>query len=351
MTPRNFLYLAIAAALSVLFAFVSYASNNQWGTSKAAGDKMLPALADNISKVARIQIVQGGDSITLEKTGATWGVKDRAGYPVDPPKIRTLLVGLSEADLLEPKTRRPDRYGALELEDPAEKGAKSHLVRLIGVDGNVMAEVVVGKKRQEVLGMGKSGTYVRRPGNPQAWLADAELHASISAKEWMKTTVLSLDAAKVSRVAIQIPGEQPLKIEREGNTADGKLAFVGFPPEGKKLKDANAADSIVRAVAAIDLEDVQKLDAAPKSGEIATVTVEGKEQPAVTLRLRREGESHWLALTASGEGEVKKAADEIASRTQGWEYKIADYKAKSILKKRADLLDAPPAPAEPEKKK
>jgi hypothetical protein len=36
MTPTNFLYLAIAAALSVLFAVVSYASNNQWGADTTA---------------------------------------------------------------------------------------------------------------------------------------------------------------------------------------------------------------------------------------------------------------------------------------------------------------------------
>ena len=41
MTPRNFVYLAIAAALSVLFAVVSFASNNQWSTGRAAGDKLL----------------------------------------------------------------------------------------------------------------------------------------------------------------------------------------------------------------------------------------------------------------------------------------------------------------------
>jgi hypothetical protein len=353
MTPRNFLYLAIAAALSVLFAVVSYASNNQWSTGKAAGEKLFPSLSNDLSKVAGVQIRQGDDSVTLEKSGASWGVKDRSGYPVDFTKLRALLVGLSEAELLEPKTRRHDRYAALELEDPADKGAKSRLVRLTGEKGAMLAEVVLGKKKFEVFGANKSGTYVRKPGDPQTWLTNTELNASVSAKDWMRTNVLTLDAAKIIRVTIEIPGEQPLVMAREGNGADSKLAFVGFPPADKKLKEASAADGIARAIASIDLEDVRKLDAAPKRDVVTVVKVESKDQPSVTLNFRKEGESNWLSFSATGEGDVKAAAEELTQRTHGWEYKIADYKANAILKKRADLLEPPPQPApavEPKKK-
>lgn len=351
MTPTNFLYLAIAAALSVLFAVVSYASNNQWGAGTTAGGKLFPALSDNLGKVVGIQVQQGEEKLSLEKANAVWGVKDRAGYPVDFAKIRPLLVGLSEANLVEGKTRRSDRYAALELEDPAVKGTKSRLVRLTGEKGEPLAEVVIGKKRLESLGGGKTGTYVRRPGDPQTWLADAELPASVSAKEWMKTNILSLDASKITRITIEVAGEQPLTIERGGGTPEGKLAFAAFPPDGKKLKDENAADTLVRAVASIDLEDVRKLDAVPKGAAAGTVKVEGKDLPTITLQLRKDGVSHWLSLVATGDGEAKKMSDELAARTKDWEYKIADYKVTAILKKRADLLEPPPAPAAPAENK
>jgi hypothetical protein len=345
MTPKSFLYLAVAAALSVLFAIVSYASNNQWSSGKAAGEKLFPSLSNDLSKVSGIQVRQGDESLTLEKTGAAWGVKDRAGYPVDFAKIRAVLLGLSEAELLEGKTRRSDRYAALELEDPAVKGAKSRLVRLTGDKGAVLAEIVLGKKKFEVFGGNKSSTYVRKPGDPQTWLTNTELNASLSAKDWMRTNVVTLDTGKVTRVTIEIPGEQPLVLAREGDAPDGKVAFAGFPPADKKLKEASAADAIVRAIASIDLEDVRKLDAASKG--VAVVKVESKGQPSVTLSLRKDGEANWLSLTASGDGEAKAAAEDLAERTKGWEYKIADFKANAILKKRADLLEPSPEPAPP----
>ncbi|MDP9138512.1 MAG: DUF4340 domain-containing protein, partial [Pseudomonadota bacterium] len=317
MTPRNFVYLAIAAALSVLFAVVSFASNNQWSTGRAAGAKLFPALVSDASQIATIEVRQGNDTVVLERTGGSWGLKNRGSYPVDPSKVRTLLVGLAEADLVESKTRRLDRYAALELEDPAEKGAKSRIVRLLGAKGNVIGEVVIGKKRLDLLGTGKSGTYVRKPGDPQTWLASAELDASAAAKDWLKTSVFTADAAKISRVTIEIPGEQPLRIERQAapakdakdtkqsvppDPAAAKLQFAGFPPTDKKLKDAGAAESIARAVASIDMEDVRKLDAPPAGAGVSTVRIESTDGPTTTLRLRQDGDAHWLSIAATGEG-------------------------------------------------
>jgi Domain of unknown function (DUF4340) len=355
VTPRSFLYLAIATVLSVLFAIVSYASNNQWSSGKAAGDKLFPKLVSEASQIASVEVRQGDTTVVLERKGGSWGVKTRDNYPADPAKVRALLVSLAEADLVEGKTRRPDRYGVLELEDPADKGAKSRLLKLIGEKGNVVGEAVIGKKRPDVLGTGKGGTYVRKPGDPQTWLANADIDAPLAAKDWLKTSVLSIDASKISRVSIEIAGEAPLQVEREAAplakdkdakdepppAAAAKLRLVGFPPDGKKLKDASAADSIARAFGSIELDDVRKLDAPPGGAGVSTVKVEQTDGPTTTLRLRKDGDAYWMSATATGQGDdAKKAAAEITQRTQGWEFKLPNYKADAILKKRADLLEA-----------
>jgi len=362
MTPRSFVYLAAVAALSVLLAIVSFAANNQWSAGKATGAKLLPTLADSIRQVAEIEIRQGDTSVVLEKTGDSWGLKNRGGYPVDVAKVRTLLVSLGEAELIETKTRRADRYAALELEEPAEKSAKSRLVRIAGAKGDVIAEVVIGKKRPEAYGTGKAGgTYVRKPGDPQSWLANVDLEPSLAVKDWAKTSVLTMDTAKISRISIEIPGEQALKAERPAAGArdkgakddkdakdaktpaePAKLGFVGFPSEGKKLKDATAAEAIARAVSSIEMEDVRKPAASPAAG-VGVVKIESADGPTTTLRLRKDGDEHWLSVIATGEGEAKKAAEEISGRTKGWEFKVPALKAESILKKRADLLEAPAA--------
>src|SRR5262245_52531844 len=365
MTPKSFVYLAVATVATVLLAVVSFAANNRWSTGQAAGAKLVPRLADTIRDVAEVEIRQGDNAVVLERTGGSWAIKTRAGYPVDTPKVRTLLVSLGEAELVESKTRKAERHAALELEDPAEKGAKSRLVRLTDANGKAIAEVVIGKKRLEGYGTGRQGgTYVRKQGEVQTWLANVEIDAPVAVKDWAKTSVLNLDTAKISRIAVEVPGEQALKIERAAapakdakeakNSKDakdtkeaktpaepGKLQFVGFPPEGKKLKDAEAAETLARAIGSIDMEDVRKLDAPVAGNGVSVVKVEVAEGPTATLRLRKDGDQHWLSVSATGEGDAKKAAEEITGRTQGWEFKIPAFKAESILKKRADLLDAP----------
>jgi len=385
MTPKSFVNLAGIAAASALLALVTFAAGNQWGSGKTPGEKLVPTLADTIRQVKGLEIRQGEETVALESAqNGTWSLKSRGGYPVDVTKLRALLVGLAQAELVEPKTSKPDRYAALELEDPEQKGAKSRLLRLTGADGKALSEVVLGKRRPAGYGTGQTGgTYVRKPGNPQTWLSNVELDAPLATKDWVKTSVLALDTAKISRASIEIPGEPPLKLERpkapttpkdakadakdpkadpnakaDAPKADAKdakapewkhppfetakLAFVGFPADGKKLKDASAAETLARAVASIDLEDVRKPAAPPAVDGASIVKVESADGLAITLRLRKEGDANWLTITAAGgEGDAKKTAEEITARTQGWEFKIPAHKADAILKKRADLIDTP----------
>jgi hypothetical protein len=57
--------------------------------------------------------------------------------------------------------------------------------------------------------------------------------------------------------------------------------------------------------------------------------------------LRKEGEDTWVSLEASGaEGDAKTSAQDIVKRAAGWEFKVPSYKAQSILKRRADLIEA-----------
>jgi hypothetical protein len=147
--------------------------------------------------------------------------------------------------------------------------------------------------------------------------------------------VFQTDSSKVSRVTVEMPGEQPLKIERN---ADKKLAVAGIP-QGQKLKDEGTADSIARAAAYVDFEDVRKQTSSAAPKDVSTIKLEADNGLTINLRLRKDGDAQWLSLTASGEGDAKKAADEITARTAGWEYKLSANKADSLLKRRTDLFE------------
>ncbi len=149
--------------------------------------------------------------------------------------------------------------------------------------------------------------------------------------------MLALDAAKISRVTIEIPGEEPLKIEREAapakdakdakdgkqaNDTAAKLRFVGFPARRQEAEGClGGGRPCARAGLHRHGGRAQAGCGAPGTG-VSVVKVEVADGPTTTLRLRKDGDAHWLSIAATGEGEAKKAAEEITKRTQGWEFKI-----------------------------
>ena len=339
MKPTLFAALAVVTVLAMVVAIATYGTQNRWSQVKVSGASLAPNLAAQAGKIAKIELKQGEKSLTLARDTDAWSLADRGGYPVKADAVRALLVKLAQAELVESKTSNKERYGQLELEDPAAKDAKSRLVRVLDDKGAAIVETIVGKKRFDAFGASKGGTYVRKPGDAQTWLSNADLDVSVAVRDWVQPGVLDLAAAKIAKMTIEIPGEEPLVIARDEKDA-GKHALAGIP-EGKKLKEGAGIDGIVRAVGSIELEDVRKPAAAPGTpgGEAGVAKIEADGGLAVTLRLRKEGEDHWLALEATGDGDAKKSADEIVAKTQGWEFKVPAAKAQAILKRRADLFE------------
>ena len=334
MKPRAIAELGIVALVAVVVAAATYVSQNRWSQAKVTGAALFPSLASQSAKIARIELRQGDKKLALERKDQAWVLADRGGYPAKAEPVRTLLVRLAEAQLVEPKTRKSDRFAMLELEDAGAKDTKSREVRLLDQQGTLIAQAIIGKKRMDAFGLSKAGTYVRWPEDQQAWLANTDVEVSATVRDWVQTTLLDLEAAKISAVAVEIPNEAPLQIERDA----GKHKLVAVP-EGKKLKQGADIDALVRAVGTVEFEDVRKADPAA-SGDVSTARVQADGGLAVTLRLRKDGDDTWVSVTASGEGEAKKTADDITNHCQGWEFKIAPAKATAILKRPADFFEA-----------
>lgn len=337
MKPKAFAALAVVTLVALIIALSTYASQTRMAQVRNTGAPLFPGLPAQAGKIARIELKQGEKTIALARDKDGWLLADRAGYPAKAEPVRALLVKLAQAELVEPKTSSKDRYALLELEDPAGKDAKSNLVRLLDDKGGVIAEAVVGKRRSDAFGATRGGTYVRKPADSQTWLANADIAVGMALRDWVQPGLIDVPTNKISAVTIEIPGEEPLKITRDV-TDNGKHSLVGMP-DGKKLKDGSAIAGIVRSVGTVELEDVRKPPAAP-TGDVSVAKLEADGGLVVTLRMRKEGEDTWLSVDATGEGDAKKQADEIAGRTKGWEFKIPAARAQSILKRRADLFEA-----------
>lgn len=338
--PQQFTALAIGTLASVIAAAVIYSMTNRWNAGKVEGAQLVPGFANQEKAITAIEIAQGEKKITLERAGEQWKVKERAGYPANGERVRSLLNTLAKAELIEPKTATKDRHQQLELEDPTAKDAKSRGVRVLDAKGKALADVVLGKSRYDAFGSGKGGVYVRRASEVQTWLATGEPKGGTDLKDWVSSTIYELDQAKVQKVMIEHPGETSMVVEKnDAKDAKDKFKISITAPEGKKLK-AGAVDQIPTGFASIDLEDVRKLDATPSGDKVSVVKLEAEGGINITFRLRKDGDSNWLSLTATGEGDAKTKADELNTRHGGWEYKIPQWKVDQIGKRREDLFEA-----------
>ena len=338
MTPRQFAAIATVAALSLIAAIAVYSLRAPWTGEALGTGKLFPALASEAASIDRIVVTQGGKPLTIERDGEVWRVTSQDGYPAMNEKVRALLLALTDAKLLEPKTRVADRYGLLEVDDPASKSSNARLITLEDAAGRTLGEIIAGKQRTgaaPAAGQGTGGTYVRRPGDEQSWLASTAIPGGSALKDWANPRVFETQTERIKDLTVEVRGEPPYTLKRND---DGSHALAAIP-SGKKVKYVNMIDNIVEAASFLDFERVRKQPATPET-EAGTVRFETDGGLKIALHVRRgEDGGTWIAIDPSGEGDAKKAADDIRARTDGWEFEVLPSKVDTMLKKEADLLE------------
>lgn len=384
MTPKLFTGLAVSAVGSLVLAALVHASADSWSTGVASGAKLLPYFKTDVARTQTVTLKQGGQSIVLERKGEAWSIKDRGGFPVQGAKIGTLLAKLEDAQLVDRKTRNPERFAVLELEDPAAKDAKSRVLTIADDKGRPIADLIVGKRSTEQFGAGKGGTYVRRPGENDTWLVNTEIDVNPAVNQWVDTSIFEAEIAKVARVSSEAAGQPKLVVEREAGKPANKDGYkLADMPAGRKLKYDYALEDIVNAFARVEFEDMRKPPAATPADAATPASLavfEADNGLKINVRVRSEGDARWATIDATapaapaasaveakpaGEAKpeakpdtpgeaakpdpkieaqaaAKAAADKINARAAGWQFRLPTWKFDQLFKKQADLLDNAP---------
>ncbi len=343
METRQFNLLALAALISLIAAGVVHSAYNTLDQEVVTGQKVFPALESRSGDVHQVVLEQGGKTITLKKTddGKGWGIVERGGYPVDAKKVREIVVKLSQAELIEPKTRDPKRYAQLDLGDPKEKDASSRLVRFLNKSGDPVAEVVVGKNRYAAFGTGQSGTYLRKPGEKQTWLAKLDLKAPMDVSDWVAPVFFRVAKDKITSLVVS-EGETTVYkvVPDEGKAGSFKVVDI---PSGHALKSGFRVDETINGVRTLEMQDVRKrTEKDGKPDRVAVLTMADGSKYAVGMK--RDGtddKERWLTVDVTMPKDEKDAASAkaVAEDTQGWSFRIAEWRARQTFKGLDDLYD------------
>ncbi len=342
MNPRSFLGLAAATAVVTVAALISVAVR-QSGSAPTVLEETLvfPGLSDKVGEVAQIHVRSEDGDLTIEKSGEGWTLLEKGGYPVRDDRVRTAVVGLSELLLAEPKTRIPELYARLQVEDVEAEGARSKVLALKDGAGATLAEVIVGRRKFSPSEIVKGGVYIRLLGDRQSWLATGKFGVPGTAQLWLHTEVIDIPGDRVAQVSLVHPDGTTLTASK-ASPEDENFIIEDLPEDAFLISDA-APNELASALSAIHFADVAPetevefpADGLSKA-EIQTfdgllVSVEMTEKEGETWARFAAGEAN--PRPASG-ADVSAEAEEINARVKGWAYQLRDYQA-TILKRRLD---------------
>ncbi len=347
------------------------------------GQPVFPGLMSKINEVSELVVNVQSETMTIVRDGESWKVKEKDNYPANMGKIREVLIGLGELKILEAKTKKPELYEKLGLENVEAEGSISTGVTLKDSAGTTLAEVIIGKQRPSKGNPNQDEVYIRIPGDPQTWQAIGKLSVEKNLSEWLDKDFLEVEPKRVRRVRITHPDNTTLVLEKENpDDLDFKVTNL---LEGEEIQSQFSVNHIVSTVTSLSLDDVQpNSEISFEDESVVTATFETFDGLEGTVKLFRKDEKNYVKVSAvfnadliwkpepeedsetekpvegenaqdkddneivktlkpekptvKPEAEVKAEIKALNKKVKEWIYIIPKFRADTILKKPEDLI-------------
>ena len=387
--------LGILAAITIV-GIVAAIFVNQEPASQlpSSGELLFPQLLSVVNDVNEVVVATKDQTVTLVRGEKTWGVKEKAGYRADVEKVKQTIIGLAELRILEPKTKNPELYDRLGLQNKEQEGSLSTTVTVKTPNNPEAALVIVGNQRPAKGNPRMSDIYVRKPVDPQTWLVIGNLPLEKVAGEWLDKEITALTTKRVHRVTITHPGGETLLVSKDKpEDLDFLLDSI---PAGFKVASQFNVNNVVGTLVQLSLEDVKKeqgvnfqghsgvtavletfdglrlqvetakeedkifgkfsaefdqnlvrpVDATPSSGKGETVPAQDytQDEKATGSPEGKQPDEEQGELSPKEDSilkkpeEVQKEIEAFNQRVQGWAYELPTFRVENFSKAKKDLL-------------
>lgn len=345
---RSLAILAAAALVASALAILALAQRAAEVAPKFEPRLMFPELAAHLTSAATLRITTAKTSFDVSFTPERgWSLPQHDNYPANIDEVARTLRGLAKLELVAPRTANPAWHVHLGLVAP-DAGGEAVRLTLLDEGGTVLADVLAGKTEDLADLSGRTGLYVRKPGDDQTWLALAAFTPQADAAQWLDKSVLSIGRERIREADAEPPSGAAYTVARE-KPDEADFALVDMP-EGRELSYASAPNGVAAAIVGFSFDDVrraEKLDFT-KAARLTTTTFDGLK---VEVRVAQIDGAYWATVGASADAADSDAAKEAAAineRAAGWAYQLPAYKARQFVTEREALLKPLEAPASAE---
>lgn len=359
MNRKTLIGLGLTAAVAVIAALLIQNSRQPETDLEAKAGKLADGLQAEVNAVTELKLTKAGKTlaVSLSKGENGWGVVERDGYPVDTGKLRSYLLRIADANLIEKKTAKPERYADLGLVDIADAKASGVEVRLEGLAKPFAFLAGVYNTKG-------SGTYVRREGETQTWLASGNLVPEQNPVDWLQKDLMNIPSARIAEVTLTSAEGKVLHVHKQA-AAESNYT-VDQVPKGRELSSEFAANGLALVLADLRIDDVAASAKVPVGAkpakaryasfdglviEASTWTVDGKSYVSFSASLdAARAEAHAAAEVAAAA--AKAGAD--SEPTDAKEAEVKDVKSDATASstdasKDSDAAAKPDAPTQAER--
>lgn len=263
MKTRTLLLVAAAAVLALVAATWLSRSRSPEDASRSPG-VLAPELSGLLDQITEVRIRAAGDVTlaTLTRSGTTWGLKEKDGYPVDVEKLRGLLSALAGARRVEAKTAQAERHAQLGVEDIAAADAR-------GVEVDIDTPT---QRFAFILGdnpVRGDGTYVRIAGDAQSWLVAQSIAVERIPANWLVKQIIDVGANRIHAISV-VPVEGPaITLERGEGNADSDFVLKKLP-RGREPAANYQREALAGFLSGLGFDDVFPATAQPVSEKVRT---------------------------------------------------------------------------------
>ena len=364
MKNRHIIVVLLTVIVVAAAVFVSQQRAPQTSREKTA---LFPELAERVNDVSELVVRDGQSALTVRRVSDNWSIAEADNYPALVDKVKQTVLAVSDLQVIAGKTDNPDLYKRLGVEDPDSKGATSHLLTL-AKNGDVLAELVVGKTRRSKSATGAPGLYVRIPDQQQALLVDGRLSVSADIIDWIKRDIINIEGDRVNAVRLRPAGGTEVILNRDQPADDLALQNI---PEGKEQASEYLVGRMASVLENIYVEGVKKENSIDFSTPDSSIDVTTFDGLTADIEVVKSGENTFarFSFAAQETGMVGgETADETSAETgaeeeteptpeqeaetlnslvYGWAYRLSASKAELYNQTLSDLVQDP-APEETE---
>jgi len=221
------------------------------------GAKLFASLA--AGDIAAITITSPEATAKLKQTPNGWVVENRFNYPADFSKVAELVQKLSDAKIGRMFQASPEIQARQSLYPPEQPeltpDQKGTRIVLADKDAKTLADLIIGKQREEGAGAGSGTYYVLRQSESRVYLIDQNFRfLEKKPAGWLNNKPIDLNPKNIEKIVCLDLKKNTIIYTLKRPAKDTDPVLVGLP--AGKMIAISKVDQLFEALTSFSVEDV-----------------------------------------------------------------------------------------------